>query len=67
MGSHGTYVINKQPPNKQIWLSSPVSWVSLTHHHNIYPLSLLSSSARHPLTFVLAYIPFFLDCLVWMI
>ncbi|AGO10746.1 AaceriAGR387Cp [[Ashbya] aceris (nom. inval.)] len=36
----GTYVINKQPPNKQIWLSSPVSgpnrydlidgeWVSL--------------------------------------
>ncbi|KAL7271613.1 hypothetical protein RUND412_005614 [Rhizina undulata] len=23
--SHGTYVINKQPPNKQIWLSSPVS------------------------------------------
>ncbi|KAH3688007.1 hypothetical protein WICPIJ_001001 [Wickerhamomyces pijperi] len=37
---NGTYVINKQPPNKQIWLSSPVSgpdrfdlvegkWVSL--------------------------------------
>ncbi|CDZ96472.1 frataxin [Phaffia rhodozyma] len=25
MGEHGTYVINKQPPNKQIWLSSPVS------------------------------------------
>ncbi|EWC48806.1 hypothetical protein DRE_00111 [Drechslerella stenobrocha 248] len=30
----GTYVINKQPPNKQIWLSSPLSgpkrydWVS---------------------------------------
>ncbi|MCJ1411073.1 Mitochondrial chaperone Frataxin [Ptychographa xylographoides] len=23
--SAGTYVINKQPPNKQIWLSSPVS------------------------------------------
>ncbi|MCJ1342428.1 Mitochondrial chaperone Frataxin [Peltigera leucophlebia] len=22
---HGTYVLNKQPPNKQIWLSSPVS------------------------------------------
>ncbi len=21
----GTYVINKQPPNKQIWLSSPTS------------------------------------------
>lgn len=23
MGSAGTYVINKQPPNQQIWLSSP--------------------------------------------
>ena len=23
--SNGTYVINKQPPNKQIWLSSPIS------------------------------------------
>ena len=25
LGPHGTYVINKQSPNKQIWLSSPVS------------------------------------------
>ncbi|KAI0307589.1 Frataxin-like domain-containing protein [Multifurca ochricompacta] len=25
LGQHGTYVINKQPPNKQIWLSSPLS------------------------------------------
>jgi len=25
LGQRGTYVINKQPPNKQIWLSSPVS------------------------------------------
>ncbi|KAJ2766578.1 Mitochondrial matrix iron chaperone [Coemansia nantahalensis] len=25
IGGTGTYVINKQPPNKQIWLSSPVS------------------------------------------
>ncbi|XP_026044075.1 frataxin, mitochondrial isoform X3 [Astatotilapia calliptera] len=24
-GDHGTYVINKQAPNKQIWLSSPTS------------------------------------------
>lgn len=23
--THGTYVINKQTPNKQIWLSSPAS------------------------------------------
>ncbi|VDB84494.1 unnamed protein product [Peniophora sp. CBMAI 1063] len=25
LGTHGKYVINKQPPNKQIWLSSPIS------------------------------------------
>ncbi|KAI9298870.1 Frataxin, partial [Neoconidiobolus thromboides FSU 785] len=25
LGNLGTYVINKQPPNKQIWLSSPIS------------------------------------------
>lgn len=24
-GRHGTYVINRQTPNKQIWLSSPIS------------------------------------------
>lgn len=24
LGDRGTYVINKQPPNKQIWLSSPI-------------------------------------------
>ena len=24
-GNHGTYVINKQTPNRQIWLSSPTS------------------------------------------
>ena len=27
LGQHGTYVINKQPPNKQIWLSSPTRYV----------------------------------------
>ncbi|KAI9026881.1 hypothetical protein DFJ74DRAFT_604515, partial [Hyaloraphidium curvatum] len=25
LGALGTYVLNKQPPNKQIWLSSPSS------------------------------------------
>ncbi|KAI8049711.1 hypothetical protein BDF22DRAFT_623005, partial [Syncephalis plumigaleata] len=25
LGQHGTFVLNKQPPNKQIWLSSPLS------------------------------------------
>jgi len=28
LGSYGTYVINKQPPTKQIWLSSPSRYVS---------------------------------------
>ncbi|KAF9291091.1 Mitochondrial chaperone Frataxin [Mortierella alpina] len=25
LGDSGTYVVNKQPPNKQLWLSSPTS------------------------------------------
>ncbi len=25
MGQKGTYILNKQPPNKQIWLSSPIT------------------------------------------
>ena len=25
LGLHGTYVVNKQTPNRQIWLSSPAS------------------------------------------
>ncbi|KAJ3197411.1 Mitochondrial chaperone Frataxin [Irineochytrium annulatum] len=25
LGDSGTFVLNKQPPNKQIWLSSPIS------------------------------------------
>lgn len=36
MGEKGTYILNKQPPNKQIWLSSPITgpkrfdWVLLS-------------------------------------
>ena len=25
VGGHGTFVLNKQSPNKQLWLSSPIS------------------------------------------
>jgi len=25
MGEKGIYILNKQPPNKQIWLSSPIT------------------------------------------
>lgn len=34
LGNKGTYVINKQPPNKQIWLSSPFRCVTY------YPLDI---------------------------
>ncbi|KAF8203285.1 Frataxin [Pholiota molesta] len=34
LGSHGTYVINKQPPNKQIWLSSPLSGPKRYDHND---------------------------------
>lgn len=27
LGDKGTYVVNKQPPNKQIWLSSPIRYI----------------------------------------
>lgn len=51
----GTYVINKQPPNKQIWLSSPISgpnrfdlhkgeWVSLRDGSRL--LGVLNSELR---------------------
>ena len=28
LGSYGTYVINKQPPSRHIWLSSPSRYVT---------------------------------------
>lgn len=27
LDKYGTYVINKQPPTRQIWVSSPFRWV----------------------------------------
>lgn len=47
LGKLGTYVINKQTPNRQIWMSSPVSgpvrydydkgmWVYLRDGHKMY-------------------------------
>lgn len=30
---HGTYVVNKQPPNQQIWISSPLSGPSRFGFH----------------------------------
>eukprot|EP00955_Chlamydomonas_euryale_P000194 2077-Chlamydomonas_euryale.AAC.9 len=47
-GGHGTFVLNKQTPNRQIWLSSPVSgplrfdwhggkWVYRRDHRELLP------------------------------
>ena len=51
LGAHGTFVLNKQTPNLQIWLSSPVSgplrydfcpatagWVNSRDRHELLPL-----------------------------
>lgn len=29
MGEHGTWVLNKQTPNRQVWWSSPIRYVML--------------------------------------
>lgn len=42
LGTHGTYVINKQPPNKQIWLSSPLRCVLQCHTLTAPPGALTS-------------------------
>ncbi|CUS24050.1 LAQU0S13e02168g1_1 [Lachancea quebecensis] len=55
----GTYVVNKQPPNKQIWLSSPVSgpnrfdfyknrWISLRDGQDLLSLLNLELSGVLP-------------------
>ena len=51
VGTSGTFVLNKQTPNRQIWLSSPVSgplrydfshdamaWVNSRDGHDLLPL-----------------------------
>ncbi|KAG0225819.1 Mitochondrial chaperone Frataxin [Actinomortierella wolfii] len=51
LGEKGTYVVNKQPPNKQLWLSSPTSgpkrydydaehkvWFYTRDHHSLHSL-----------------------------
>ena len=46
LGPHGTYVVNKQPPNKQIWLSSPLRYdYSLRHRGVVASLSDSHSSS----------------------
>ena len=48
VGSHGTFVMNKQAPNQQIWLSSPVSG-PLRYDFEPSSVSWINSRDRHPL------------------
>ena len=41
---HGTYVINKQTPNQQIWLSSPVSG---PYRYDIIDVSFLNNETTY--------------------
>ncbi|CAG8653398.1 14474_t:CDS:2 [Racocetra persica] len=40
-GSEGTYVLNKQPPNKQIWLSSPIRLIECVSGPKRYDYDLM--------------------------
>lgn len=48
LGDHGTYVINKQAPNKQIWLSSPVSGpIRCANNPSAQSILSMSLTAQH--------------------
>ena len=49
MGGKGTYVINKQTPTRQIWLSSPIrhAFASLTRVYFDGPLNYRSGPKRY--------------------
>ena len=44
LNEHGTYVINKQTPNQQIWLSSPVSG---PYRYDIIDVSFLNNETTY--------------------
>ena len=48
LGPHGTYVVNKQPPNKQIWLSSPFRYTpSIVAPSSLFMLDYFSGPKRY--------------------
>ena len=49
LGPHGTYVVNKQPPNKQIWLSSPFRYApsSVVRPYCSYLIAYFSGPKRY--------------------
>ena len=53
IGSLGTFVINKQSPNKQLWLSSPVTG-PFRYDYCTSTASWINSRDRHPLLSILA-------------
>ena len=48
LGGLGTYVINKQAPNRQIWMSSPVRYGVSSLARAFHPSELLSLPLRLP-------------------
>lgn len=46
LADKGIYVINKQPPNKQIWLSSPIRYAASSVTH-VVVLTLRSGPKRY--------------------
>ena len=53
VGSHGTFVLNKQAPNLQIWLSSPVTG-PLRYDFCRDSIAWVNSRDSHPLLTLLA-------------
>lgn len=59
LGQEGTFVLNKQPPNRQIWLSSPISgpkryeWISDQWIYQREPKLNLEKALSKELTFLL--------------
>jgi frataxin len=48
LGPHGTYVVNKQPPNKQIWLSSPFRYTpTVVAPSSLFMLDYFSGPKRY--------------------
>lgn len=46
MGEHGTWVLNKQTPNRQVWWSSPIRFVRPSVRW--WPDSFVVGGSRHP-------------------
>jgi hypothetical protein len=60
-GDQGIYVINKQTPNKQIWLSSPLTGPKRWRRHFFLP-AFLNLTRTLPFLFSIPIVPLLLCC-----